>query len=298
MNRTQRLSRRAILQGGAFWLGSAQAIRAAKDQPPAVRLGILTDVHHADKPEWGTRYYRESLAKLAEGVSKFRGARVEFLVELGDLVDAARDVNTERVWLKQAVQALRRAGAEMHCVLGNHCVQTLTKEDFLTEVRRKRSYYSFDRGRIHFIVLDACFRKDGISYNAGNFDWKDTDIPREQHNWLKQDLGHARGPSVVFVHQRLDTQDVHAVASAAEVREILEQSGKVIAVFQGHSHKNDHREINGIHYCTLRAVVEGGGSQNNGYAVVSVYRDGALRLEGFREQRSYDVKRRHAYSSS
>jgi alkaline phosphatase len=281
-----------------MWLGSAQAVRAAQGQSPAVELGVLTDVHHADKPAFGTRYYRESLAKLTEGVSKFREAQVEFLVELGDLVDAAKDVRTERTWLKQAVNTLRQAGVEMHCVLGNHCVQTLTKTDFLTEVGSKRSYYSFNRRGIHFVVLDACFRKDGVSYDSGNFDWKDTDIPREQQDWLRRDLERARGPSVVFVHQRLDTQDVHAVASAAAVREVLERSGKVIAVFQGHSHRNDHNEINGVHYCTLRALVEGGGARSNGYAVVSVYRNGALRIQGFREQQSYRLEARSKPASS
>jgi alkaline phosphatase len=259
MTKLQRPSRRAILEKGALWLGSSHAIRAAADQAPAVRFGVLTDAHHANKPELGTRYYRESLSKLAQGVAKFREARVEFLVELGDLVDAAEDVDTERAWLKQAADILRRTGVEMHCVLGNHCIQTLTKEHVLIEVDRKQSYYSFIRNGVHFIVLDACFRKDGVSYNAGNFDWKDTEIPLDEQDWLRRDLSRARRPVVVFVHQRLDTQDVYAVASAAAVRDILERSGKVIAVLQGHSHKNDHKQINAIDYCTLRAVVEGSG---------------------------------------
>jgi alkaline phosphatase len=155
MTKLQRPSRRAILEKGALWLGSSHAIRAAADQAPAVRFGVLTDAHHANKPELGTRYYRESLSKLAQGVAKFREARVEFLVELGDLVDAAEDVDTERAWLKQAADILRRTGVEMHCVLGNHCIQTLTKEHVLIEVDRKQSYYSFIRNGVHFIVLDA-----------------------------------------------------------------------------------------------------------------------------------------------
>jgi alkaline phosphatase len=298
MTKLQRPSRRAILEKGALWLGSSHAIRAAADQAPAVRFGVLTDAHHANKPELGTRYYRESLSKLAQGVAKFREARVEFLVELGDLVDAAEDVDTERAWLKQAADILRRTGVEMHCVLGNHCIQTLTKEHFLIEVDRKQSYYSFIRNGVHFIVLDACFRKDGVSYNAGNFDWKDTEIPLDEQDWLRRDLSRARRPVVVFVHQRLDTQDVYAVASAAAVRDILERSGKVIAVLQGHSHKNDHKQINAIDYCTLRAVVEGSGPRNNGYSVVSVYRNGALQLEGFEEQRSYAIGVRNKAVSS
>jgi hypothetical protein len=93
----------------------------------------------------------------------------------------------------------------------------------------------------------------------------------------------------VFVHQRLDIEGVHSIASAPDVRQLLELSGKVLAVFQGHSHQNDYREVNGIHYCTMRAVIEGSGSENNGYSVVSVYRDGRVAVKGFRSQRDYSM---------
>jgi alkaline phosphatase len=259
----------------------------ADQKAPAIRFGLVTDVHHADKPEWGTRYYRESLTKLREGVAQFRRSDIALLMQLGDLVDAAKELDTERQWLKEAVGTLRDARVEMYSVLGNHCVQTLTKAQFLAEAGRERSYYSFDRGGFRFIVLDACYRRDGISYDAGNFDWKDTEIPAAQREWLKQQLENAPGRAIVFVHQRLDIPGVHTVASAPEVRRILEDSGKVLAVFQGHSHQNDHREINRIHYCTMRAVIEGSGLENNGYSVVSVFEDGRIAVKGFRSQRDY-----------
>jgi hypothetical protein len=177
----------------------------------------------------------------------------------------------------------------LHSALGNHCIQTLTKTQFLNELKRDRGHYAFDRAGFRFIVLDACYRRDGISYDAGNFDWKDSEIPPSERAWLTQQLKTTPGRALVFVHQRLDIPGVHAVTSAAEVRSILENSGKVLAVFQGHSHQNDHREINGIDYCTMRAVIEGSGAENNGYSVVSVYPDGRLALKGFRAQRDYPV---------
>jgi alkaline phosphatase len=80
------------------------------------------------------------------------------------------------------------------------------------------------------------------------------------------------------------------VASGEEVRGILENSRKVLAVFQGHSHQNDYREVNGIHYCTMRAVVEGSGVESSGYSVVSVFSDGRVRVEGFRAQHEYSIR--------
>jgi alkaline phosphatase len=277
-----------VLRSGSLLLGSGW-LHGMADGNPAIRFGMVTDVHHADKPHWGTRYYRESLTKLREGIADFRGSDVGFLVQLGDLVDAAKDFDTERQWLKQAVSTLQTAGVELHSVLGNHCIQTLTKAQFLEEAGRERGHYSFDRAGFRFIILDACYRRDGVSYDAGNFDWKDTEIPPPEREWLQQQLSTAPQRALVFVHQRLDIPGVHAVASAPEVRRIFEASGKVLAVFQGHSHQNDHREINRIHYCTMRAVIEGSGVDNNGHSIVSVYTDGRVAVKGFRAQRDYAV---------
>ena len=73
----------------------------------------------------------------------------------------------------------------------------------------------------------------------------------------------------------------------ADVRKVFESSGKVLAVFQGHSHKNDLNEIGGIHYCTLVAMVEGSGAANSGYSMMSLAGDGTIAIEGFRKQSNY-----------
>lgn len=288
MEHQSRLGRRAMLCGSSLLLGSAW-LRGAAIDSPALNFGIVTDVHYADKPHWGNRYYRESLAKLEDGVKQFRGSNLSFLMQLGDLVDAAQDLDTERDWLQRAIGTLSTAGLRMHSVLGNHCIQTLTKVQFLKEVGQERGHYSFDLAGFRFLVLDACYRRDGVSYDAGNFDWKDSEIPPAQREWLKEQLDLAPGRALVFVHQRLDIPGVHAVASAPEIRSLLEASGKVVAVFQGHSHQNDYREINRIHYCTMRAVIEGSGPDNNGYSIVSVFEDGRLIVKGFRAQQNYQI---------
>jgi alkaline phosphatase len=65
----------------------------------------------------------------------------------------------------------------------------------------------------------------------------------------------------------------------------------VSAVFQGHSHKNDLKEIGGIHYCTLVAMVEGSGAENNGYSLMEIEPNGTIHLTGFRKQKLYKWKR-------
>lgn len=289
------VSRRAFLRNGTLVLlasgsGLSQAARLLADSPdarPLVRAGLMTDLHYADKPTRGTRHYRETLAKLEEAGQQLERLKPQLVVELGDLIDAADSVETELKYLRRIQKQFAALPGEKHYVLGNHCVDTLTKAEFLDEVEQKASHYSFDQGGVRFVVLDACFNSDGQPYGRKNFHWTDANIPAAQIEWLKADLKAAQKPVIVLAHQRLDNSGNHAVKNAAEVRKVLEASGKVAAVFQGHSHKNDYQQIGGIHYCTLVAMIEGSGAENNGYALLEAFEGGDIRLTGFRKQANY-----------
>jgi alkaline phosphatase len=56
----------------------------------------------------------------------------------------------------------------------------------------------------------------------------------------------------------------------------------VLAVFQGHDHPGGYTLINGIHYYTLRAVIEGSGEANNAYAVAEISPAGDIVVTGYR----------------
>lgn len=289
-----RSTRRSFLHDGSLVLLGAGLAAAqpgdllADDAPRRIRIGMVTDLHYADKPPGGTRHYRETLPKLAEAAEQFTKESPDFVVELGDLIDSAGSVEAEKQNVARINKEFLALPGDKHYVLGNHCVHTLTKDEFLGVVGRKDAHFSFNSGGFHFVVLDACFRSDGEPYGRGNFKWTDANIPDEQVEWLRADLKAATGKTIVFAHQRLDVKNDHGVKNAEQIRKVLEDSGKVLAVFQGHSHKNDLKDIGGIHYCTLVAMVEGSGAENNGYSLLDVFDSGTIRLAGFRKQSNYD----------
>lgn len=293
---TTGLGRRAFLKGGSLVLAAAGLELTSTSQLLAddgraragLRVGLVTDLHYADKPPAGTRHYRESLAKLAEAAERFGKDGPAFVVELGDLIDAADSVETEQTYLRRVNKEFAAISEARHYVLGNHCVDMLTKAEFLGGVGREKSYYSFDVGGVHFVVLDACYRGDGTPYGRKNSKWNDANVPAAELDWLKEDLKATGGRVVVFVHQRLDVANDYGVKNAPAVRQVLEGSGKVLAVFQGHSHRNDYREVAGVHYCTLVAMVEGSGADNSGYSTVDIRPDGTITVAGFRKQKAYE----------
>lgn len=287
-----RISRRAFIQSQTLFLFAAgnyslAETAGAADQlkeEPSLTIGLLTDVHFADKPPAGSRYYRESLSKMKEAIGEFEKFKPDFVVELGDLIDAADSVEVELSYLEKINSLFEKSCRERHYVLGNHCVDTLTKEEFLGTVKQEKSFYSFDHNGFHFIILDACFTREGTPYQRKNFEWTDTAIPKEELEWLKADLEKNQRPTIVFAHQRLDTTDAHGVKNSPDVRKVLESSGNVLLVLQGHNHMNDLKEINSIHYCTLAALIEGSGEENNAYSIMNLYADKTISIEGFRKQ--------------
>ena len=46
------------------------------------------------------------------------------------------------------------------------------------------------------------------------------------------------------------------IYNAKEVKALLQESGKVIAVFQGHDHDGAYSQIGDTHYVTFRALID------------------------------------------
>ncbi len=310
------LSRRLFLVDGALILAAAalprgrvlaaDAVLGQSSARPVVRFGLITDVHYADKPPAGTRFYRDSLPKMQVAVgalndiAKDGATGLAFGAMLGDLVDSAgatvsdESVARELGYLKTIDAEWARLGAERHYVLGNHCVDTLTKAEFAAETKARAAPYSVDvpfrgaAGSLHVVALDACFNSAGAPYGRKNFDWRDSNIPDAQIAWLAADLASTRHPVIVLTHQRLDGSGDHHVRNADRVRGVLEGAApKVLAVLEGHSHRNFLGSVNGIPYCVARAMVEAEGPANNAFTTVELFADYSIALRGHFQQTSY-----------
>lgn len=292
-------SRRIFVEG----IGSlmAMAVPGCKsprmDELPLMRFGLVTDCHYADIPyarrphPVGDAAYRESLGKLGECVAVMESERPSFLIELGDFKDLGPDKESTVGYLDRIETVFSRFRGPRYHVLGNHDFDALGKEEFLSRIsnfgqERALAHYSFEVAGIRFIVLDACYNSRMEDYAPGNWHWTDANVPPEQVAWLESELAAAPGRAIVFCHQCLDpgADFSHIVRNAAEIRGVLERSGKVCAVFTGHQHSGRIGCVNGITYYSLRALVLNSGE--NGYAVADVYPSGAITVTGYRKASS------------
>ena len=66
------MTRRNFTLMSSLTLAAGSSLRAATKPGEILSLGLLTDVHYADKKTWGSRAYRESLAKGKEAADFFK----------------------------------------------------------------------------------------------------------------------------------------------------------------------------------------------------------------------------------
>jgi predicted phosphodiesterase len=257
---------------------------------PLVTFGLATDIHYADRNTVDTRYYRHGLPKLQDAVTAWTAVGVDLAIVLGDFIDHSSGTAVQALADLATIDAAYAGVGERHYVFGNHCQDKLTKAQFIGATAMPEPYYSFDRGGVHFVVLDSNYSadNDGASYGAGGFAWDVNFIPPTERAWLEADLAATEFPTLVFCHYRLHASGQYFVNNAAAIRAIMEASGKVKAVFTGHNHINDLDAVGGIPYYAMMAMTEGA-YPTNAYSVVRYMSDGAIVIDGYGQQLSRGI---------
>lgn len=224
-------------------------------------LGFVTDLHFGPAASYDgkLRKLTHHAAELTKGVVRAMNTelRPDLLINLGDdIEDESRDADLARYTECQGI--LRTANMELVNVAGNHDVIHLNRDDLNRVWRREGPlFYSFDRKGYHLVVLHTLERKD-----------TDVRIPEAQLTWLREDLSRTALPVIVLMHHPAGEQDLSdsfwfhraphlaLVKERAALRTILEESGKVRVVFNGHVHRNYLDVIRGIPYVTIQSLIE------------------------------------------
>lgn len=323
------IARRDILKMGmaatacaAAGILTGAASAEAKEKKLILKAGIITDMHKTTKADSSTRIYSASMDKMKVFIDTMKKEKPAFIIELGDFVDTLAKGTDPAANLREIETLYTSLGIPAYHVLGNHDFDNLRRDEFLsgvtnTGIEKGRTYYSYDAGDVHCIVLDADYTPDKFRpYDMNTpedtfWTWVDTTIPPQEMDWLKDDLKKTGKPVIVFSHQtldRVDTQD-HNIKNASAVRAVLEESGKVLAVISGHDHQGGYSNIKGIHYVVLNGNVgvndyrtwdvtsaEKGRDvhKDNQFSVLEVSRKGKsyhISISGYGRQPSYELER-------
>jgi manganese-dependent ADP-ribose/CDP-alcohol diphosphatase len=271
-----------------------------QSQKPLFSFGIITDVHHCDYEPEGSRFYNKSLSKLRDALNTLKEDSVDFLVNLGDIID--RDFAS----YEPVLEAMNSSGLKTYHCLGNHdfSVEPKYKRRLPLPMPDKSGYYSFIHGGFRFIVLNgnemsiyASTNKAVISkaekyieelkaeglINA--LDWNGG-IGAKQLEWLNSQLVEATAKNekvFIFCHFPTFPENIHNLLNYREVNAILGNYHNIITWFAGHNHMGNYGNFNMTHFVTLKGMVET--ENTNAWSVVEVYRN-KIWIKGSGRERS------------
>lgn len=214
--------------------------------PPASHQGKLRKLTHLSE-ELVSGFVRRMRDELSPDV----------VINLGDVLE---DESAERDRERYArfVALLREIGKPVLHVAGNHDTINLSASE-LCELWGDglELCYSRDHHGVHFAVLRT------IEHRGERIE-----LPEEQIRWLERDLAETTLPCIVLMHHPASEMRLEGnrwfekrphlcrVVERRALRQVIEQSGKVLAVFNGHVHWNHFDVISGIPYVTLQSLIE------------------------------------------
>jgi len=200
---------------------------------------VLADPQTRDRDEMGL-FHSQTVPDVISTIRGF-GATQVFGVADGDIMydDLTMYADYER--------AVKQFGIPFAQVVGNHDLDLKTDRDEASTATFQEhfgpTYYSFDRGQVHYVVLDDVFY-----YGGGYLGY----LADEQLRWLAADLARVeRGsPVVVFLHIPLQSQMfARAGRERPEISNTVTNRDALVRLLEpfnaraisGHTHESDHR---------------------------------------------------------
>lgn len=264
-------------------------------QGSKVYFGIVADLQYCDAPSFKNRYFRNSPDKLKKATVEFNKQNLDFVINLGDLIDRDWQSYNEILPLFENIKA------PVYHVLGNHDFEV--EDQYKPDAHKKlglRKYYDFSMENWRFIVLDGneistyANHEDSIEYkkaeklllelekkNRANANFWNGGIGKSQLYWLSQTLADAtkrHQKSMIFCHFPVFPEDRHNLLNDLELLNVLEKQDGIKAWFGGHNHHGNYGQYKNIHFVNVKGMVET--EFESSFCLVQLS-DDSIKIKGF-----------------
>jgi predicted phosphodiesterase len=256
------------------------------DKKPLFSFGVFADAQYADVEDGYDRFYRSSENRLREAYEVFKSDSVDFVANLGDLID--RDFGS----FMPVMDIINSSGVKTFHLTGNHdySVDNRYKKKIPVLKENQKGYYSFSHKGFRFIFLngneistyasanrneakkaEALLKQMSDSGKMNAVEWNGG-MSSRQIEWLRDQLDQSvTTVEKVFIlcHFPVFPDNKHNLLNYNDLLSLLDNYNNIIAWLSGHNHEGNYGNFNLIHFYTFRGMVETPNS--NSFAVVEVY---------------------------
>lgn len=241
------------------------------------KIACLTDIHYDPNTTYVNRQF--SLDYIDNFVARMATYLPDLAVNNGDKIGESNNTianeTTRLAWYQanmdhfapvSAHATVTRDGVAMgnHDCDAFHFTNVLAKHSAETWMQPGVMYGYWESSDFRFISLDANYVPGGQTH-VDNANQGYGYINTDQLTWLTNTLAASTKPCIIFCHQCLGemetgvlglTKETYHVQNRTDVRTILENSGKVACVIQGHMHWHRYDIINSIPYLVMEDISE------------------------------------------
>ena len=222
----------ATIVGGTLATGPAYALDKTARTPRSFKAAFVTDVHINVTPGAAD-------TNLSAVFADMQAQSADFVVNAGDITEFGSQLEFDnyRALIPSSLQPRIYHAAGNHESRWDPTGLQAFSDNFGAGPR------SFDFGGVHFVILEAAPALQEAAY-----------LGEDQLAWLDRDLSFGRSPktpTVVILHYPMGEQNYY-VNDADRFFETVKPYS-VRAIFAGHVHRTDVRNINGITSVTGRS---------------------------------------------
>ena len=236
-----------------------------------ITFGIITDIHFSTHRRRSATAIN-AVADLRLWVEKCKKKKVDFLLQLGDLIKGTEQYKWQE--LHQSSSILSEFSGTIHHVIGNHCL-AIPRRELLTALEMPCAYFSFKDKGFRFIVIDGMDvsihsepetqeDKNTFKYFLAlpeNHDYCGA-VGSRQKAWLKNELETAMlaGEKVIVIsHLPLLPETTDAkyglLWNHQEIFDLVSSFTAVKVCLCGHYHFGSYVQKKGIHFLVLPAFI-------------------------------------------
>lgn len=263
-------------------------------------FGVIADCQYCNVVGEGQRKYSLSDQKLQTCVNHFNTMDLSYVVHLGDFID--KDWESFDV-VGPIYKQLSMPG---YHVLGNHdfSVADDKKASVVRKMGLESAYYHFSSDGWRFIILNGndvsfyAYPAGSDQYLASEKYYTDNKIKSAkwnggvgltQINWLEETLQNAEEQEenvILYCHFPVYPENPHNLWNAKEVITLLEKYPNVKAYINGHNHDGNYGQKKGIHYLTMKGMVD---TEESAYSVMSIS-ENQLEIKGIGREEDQILK--------
>ena len=265
----------------------------------SLRFGAIADCQFCNKPNRGVRHYSDSTQKLKTALHHFQQLKPEWIVHLGDFIDEGYES------FEPLLQICKAIDIPIKHVLGNHdfSVADKFKEQVPSLLGMPSRYYSWNEKGWRFIAVDGndlslyAYPKDSTNHKQSQAYYKGLNprppnwnggVGTAQIDWLHKELKQAEsnGEKVILMcHFPIYPKDIHNLWNDQEMLKLIDQYSCVKAWLNGHNHKGNYGERNGVHYITFKGMVD---TKSNSYTLIEIDEE-KMRISGFGREKNREL---------